>query len=453
MEINSPTDTITALATPFGSGAVSLIRISGPEAITISDKMFNGRKSLQTASTHTIHYGQFIGENQQVIDDGCAFVFRAPKSYTGEDSVELSCHGNPLLVQKIVHRLVGLGCRLAQPGEFSKRAFLNGKLDLVQAEAVMDIISARTSAAARGARTQLNGALSKQVNTLRTSLLELAGTLELDLDFAEEDIQIASTQETERKLTQLTQNLDSLLDTYAYGKIIKDGVNVALAGQTNTGKSSLLNYLLKESRAIVSAVPGTTRDIVREELSIDGVLYHFHDTAGIRQATDSVEKIGIERSYQALQQADIVIFMSDATKGFCSELYDDILDKVSRERIIKVFNKCDLAEPDYSKADVALSVKTGNGVVQLLEILREKTCKSATYSENSAIITNIRHKSCLENARKALKQAQETLKEGMSCEFIAVDVKTAIQSLEDITGTISTDDTLNHIFDNFCIGK
>ena len=283
-------DTIAALATPVGEGAISVIRVSGSESLNVLDKIFRGRMKLSQVPPHTIHYGKIISENDEVIDDVLVSIFISPNSYTGEDSAEVSTHSSPIIVKKIIELLISYGVRLAEPGEFTKRAFLNGKIDLAQAEAVADVINARTEASLRGARNRLDGVLSQKVDELRSGLLTVSSLLELELDFAEEDLEFMSSHEALERIDRIIQEIDLLLKTYSFGRVIREGVNVAIVGKPNVGKSLLLNYILKESRAIVSEIPGTTRDIIREEVSIDGILFRLFDTAGIRLTKDTIEK-------------------------------------------------------------------------------------------------------------------------------------------------------------------
>lgn len=446
-------DTITALATAPGAGAISVIRISGSKSFYAVDQIFSGRQKISSAQSHTIHYGKIADRNNVIIDDVLVSVFRNPNSYTGEDSVEISTHGSSYIVEKIIAALLERGVRLAEPGEFSKRAFLNGKLDLAQAEAVADVINSRTEASLRGARNQLDGILSAKVRTLRQMLIEVSSLTELELDFVEENIELMPLDEIAKKTKQVEDEIESLLQTYSFGRVIKDGVNVALVGKTNVGKSSLLNYLLKEARAIVSDIPGTTRDIIREELYIDGILFKLYDTAGIRHTEDEVEKEGVVRSKDAVKNADIVLFMNDIKEKLADELYKQILELSGSERIIVVANKVDLGDDFSFKADVKISSLTGEGIGDLFTLLKKKAIGSYHYTEKTAIVSNLRHYNALQNASKHLKNAQKSISEKYSNEFIAVDLRNAENSLGEIIGEITSDDILNNIFAKFCIGK
>ncbi|MCX7797179.1 MAG: tRNA uridine-5-carboxymethylaminomethyl(34) synthesis GTPase MnmE [Melioribacter sp.] len=446
-------DTIVALATPPGIGAISVIRVSGPEAFVKVDKIFFGKKKIVDCPTHTIHYGKIINSENEVIDDVLVSVFRAPHSYTGEDSVEISTHGSQLIVEKIISLLLEQEVRLAEPGEFTKRAFLNGKIDLAQAEAVADVINARTEASLRGARNQLDGILSKKVDSLREKLINTSSLIELELDFAEEDIELLPIKEILKNINEIENEIDNLLKTFSFGRVIRDGVNVALVGKPNVGKSSLLNYLLKEARAIVSEIPGTTRDIIREELTLDGILFRLYDTAGIRITDDLIEKEGVIRSRNAVKEADIVLFISDTETGFDYELFTELLSLAGEEKIIKVVNKIDLKKDYNNIYDVEISAKTGEGIESLFKKLKEKAIGTNVYTEKTAIVSNIRHFNALKKAKEHLINAKNSISENLTGEFIAVDLRNAENALSEIIGKVTTDDILNNIFSKFCIGK
>ncbi len=445
-------DTIIALATPAGVGAISVIRVSGPKSIEAVDSVFEGKINLTNAKTHTIHYGKIKFE-KEVIDDVLVSVFRAPNSYTGEDSIELSTHGSQLIVQKIIEAILQNDVRLAEPGEFTKRAFLNGKMDLAQAEAVVDVINSRAEASLRGARNQLDGILSAKVDSLREMLINSSSMLELELDFAEEDLEFLPKDKVIGRINEITSEIDSLLKSYEFGKVMRDGVNVALVGKPNVGKSSLLNYLLKESRAIVSEIPGTTRDVIREEFSVDGILYKLYDTAGIRLTEDAIEKEGVVRSRNAVKNADLVIFLNDVLEGFAEDLFKQLVELTSEEKVLKVVNKIDLNPKHGIKSDVQISAKTGEGIESLFTAMKEKTIGAGNYSEKGAVVSNLRHFKALQKAKEHLENAKESLIAGMSGEFIAVDLRNAESSLGEIIGKVTSDDILNNIFSKFCIGK
>lgn len=446
-------DTIVALATPPGVGAISIIRISGPESIIAISKIFVGKKPITEAATHTIHYGKIFDSDGELIDDVLVSVFRSPNSYTGEDSIEISTHGSPVVVQKIISLLSVKNVRLAEPGEFTKRAFLNGRLDLAQAEAVADIINSNTEASLRGARNQLDGLLSQKVDQLRERLVNTSSLIELELDFAEEDIEFMSIKEILSNIERIISEIDLLLSSYSFGRIIKDGVNVALVGKPNVGKSSLLNYLLKEARAIVSEIPGTTRDIIREELTIDGILFRLFDTAGIRKSYDIIEIEGVNRSREVVHNADIVLFLNDSTVGFSEDLYTELLELTNRERILSVVNKIDVKGSSDPRFDVGISAKTGEGINSLFDKMKQKAIGTKNYTEKSAIVSNVRHYNSLQKAKSHLESAQKSIFAKLTGEFIAVDLRNAENALSEIIGKVTSDDILNNIFSKFCIGK
>lgn len=447
-------DTIIALATPAGVGAISVIRISGPHSFSVTDKFFRGKTKIEQAQSHTIHYGDIFNRDEEHLDDVLVSVFRSPNSYTGEDSVEISSHGNPLIIQKIIELFINEpNIRLAEPGEFTKRAFLNNKIDLAKAEAVADVINSRTEASFRGARNQLDGLLSKKVTELREKLVNSSSFIELELDFAEEDIEFVNQDELLKRINDIIIEIDSLLESYSFGRVIRDGVNVALVGKPNVGKSSLLNYILKESRAIVSEIPGTTRDVIREEVSINGILFRLFDTAGIRISEDVIEKEGILRSRETVRNADIVILIEDSLQNEPKDLLIDLLKLTSSDKILKAVNKIDLNRDLSFEADVKISAKTGEGIDDLFNKLREKAIGNENYTEKTAIITSLRHHNCLKKSRENLINARESILSKMSGEFIAVDLRNAEMSLAEIIGEVTSEDILNNIFMKFCIGK
>ncbi|NWF89139.1 MAG: tRNA uridine-5-carboxymethylaminomethyl(34) synthesis GTPase MnmE [Ignavibacteriaceae bacterium] len=446
-------DTIAAIATPNGVGAISVIRISGSNAASVANKIFKGKVGLSAMKANSVHHGKIVNEQGEFIDDVLLTLFKHPNSYTGEDVVEISYHGSPLIGQKIMELLLKQEVRAAEPGEFTKRAFLNNKLDLAQAEAVIDIISSRTDASLRGARDQLDGLLSKNVTELRKSLLDTLSFLELELDFAEEELEFVAKEELLEKINNIINSIEGLLASYNFGKVIRDGVNVAIVGAPNAGKSSLLNYLLKESRAIVSSIPGTTRDIIREEMTYDGILFKLFDTAGLRASEDLIEREGIRRSNETIKNADLVIFLSDVEHGFDSAIFADLLNLVNRNKIIKVMNKIDLKKLHVNDDEIKISALTGEGISNLLKSMKFSATKNANYSEKSAIVSNVRHYNCLRRAKESLNKAANSINQKFSLEFISLDLRSTIDSLGEIIGTVTTDDVLNNIFSKFCIGK
>ncbi len=446
-------DTIIALATPSGIGAISVIRISGPDSFDVADSIFKGKIKIADSLSHTIHYGNIFDNSGSLIDDVLISVFRTPNSYTGEDSIEISTHGSPFIVKKIIELLLEKNVRMAEPGEFTKRAFLNGRIDLTQAEAVIDIINSRTEASLRGARNQLDGLLSAKVNDLRSLLINSSSYVELELDFAEEDIELIGHDELLGRIDKIIFELDALLSTYSFGRIVRDGVNVALVGKPNVGKSSLLNYILKESRAIVSHIPGTTRDVIREEVSIDGILFRLFDTAGIRISNDEIEKEGVLRSRAVVKDADVVLFINDVEQGIDGDLLEELFLITDKEKIVTVINKIDLKTNLDVKANIEVSAKTGEGMDILFKKLKMAALGTTNYSEKSAIVSNLRHYNCLKKAKASLQNAKNSLFNKFSGEFIAVDLRNAEGNLGEIIGAITSDDILNNIFTKFCIGK
>jgi len=446
-------DTIVAVATPAGVGAISIVRISGKKSFIAIDAIFSGKIKIDVAKSHTIHYGKIIDENKNLIDDVLISVFRNPHSYTGEDSVEISAHGNQLISKKIIELLLRVGVRIAEPGEFTKRAFLNGKLDLAQAEAVVEVINARTDASLRGARNQLDGILSKKIHELRTQLINTSSLVELELDFTEEDVEFVAKDKLLLMIEFVIAEIEKLLDTYSFGRVIRDGVNVALVGIPNVGKSSLLNYLLKEARAIVSEIPGTTRDVIREEVSINGVLFRLFDTAGIRPTMNEIEREGVSRSREAVKNADVVLFVNDVQQKISIELREELLQLTAAEKIITILNKVDLEILAEKEADVYISTLTGYGINNLFVKLQEKIFGGNAYTEHSAIVSNVRHYENLKKAKTSLLNAINAIKHNLSGEYISVDLRNAENSLGEIIGEITSDDILNNIFSRFCIGK
>ncbi len=446
-------DTIAAIATPAGVGAISIIRVSGPRAIKAVDSIFSGKSKLIDSHTHTIHYGNIVDKKANNIDDVLISIFKSPNSYTGEDSVEISSHGSSFITQKIIKLLLENNVRPAEPGEFTKRAFLNGRIDLTQAEAVADVINSRTEASLKGARNQLDGLLSKKVQSLREMLINASSLVELELDFAEEDVEFIQYEELQKRIDSIIKEIDMLLESYSFGKVVRDGVNVALVGLPNVGKSSLLNYILKEARAIVSKIPGTTRDVIREEVSIDGILFRLYDTAGIRLPEDEIEKEGVLRSREAVKASDLILFINDVEQEYPVDLFEELKSLNKKDIIINVLNKIDLCKETNIRSNVKVSALTGEGIGDLFEIMKSKVFGSTNYSEKNAVVSNARHYNCLKRAKKSLKDAKKSISSKMSGEFISVDLRNAENNLGEIIGEVTSDDILNNIFGKFCIGK
>lgn len=446
-------DTICAVITAYGIGAISIVRVSGQRALEVGDKIFIGKHKLSESPTHRIYYGRLINN----IDDVLVSVFRKPHSYTGEDSIEISHHGNFLITKKIIQLLIDNGVRLAEPGEFTKRAFLNGKFDLLQAEAVSEIIQSRSDIAVQSARKQLDGILSDKIREIKNYLVEVLGLLELELDFVDEDIELVDKNILIKKIKDTITLITELLTTYKTGRMIYEGINVLIIGKPNVGKSSLLNKILNDERAIVSEVPGTTRDVIKEEIFIDGTLFRFFDTAGLRMSTDIIEEEGIKRAIKLIEKADIIIHLVDYES--LKENLNDFNIDASNKTVIKVLNKVDLIDEKIrkeleKKSDLFLiSALSGEGIDKLFELFKNYIYQNNLYSEDVAVISNVRHYNSLKNAKDALENAIVSLEEERSNEFIAIDLRKAANLMKELTGEITSEEILNSIFSKFCIGK
>ncbi len=457
-------DTIAAIATPLGEGAIAVIRVSGKEAITTVDQLFDGRVRISEAASHTAHYGKLVDLSGTHIDDVVVTVFKKPHSYTGEDTVEISCHGGVYNTRRVLEAIIGAGARQAQPGEFTKRAFLNGKLDLSQAEAVASLIAARSESAHKISLNQLEGKFSSHIHELRSELLDLCSLIELELDFSEEGLDLIQKSEVQSRISSVQSRLQRMADSYRLGKIYRDGVSVAIVGKPNAGKSSLFNALLREERAIVTAIPGTTRDTLEESISINGVLFRLHDTAGLRETNDPIEQEGVVRAKAIVKQSQIVVLVVDASKSICRDEVLCFLDGLDvPESVLVAYNKIDLNDRlDYQPGDfraygkvckeVLVSARTGEGLDGVRRSLL--ACIQELGSEITEIqVTNSRHHRSILSAVNALQAASQAAHEGRPGEFIALDVRTAADALAEIIGEVSTDEVLNNIFQQFCIGK
>ncbi len=466
----SADDTIAAVATPPGVGGISVLRLSGREALAVADKVFIGASTLSSARTQTAHFGRVKDHQGLEVDDVVAVVFRGPGSYTGEDVVEISCHGGPYITRKVLETLLQHGARLAEPGEFTKRAFVNGKMDLAQAEAVADLIHSWSDLAHRSSLQQLGGGLSSRVIHLRDQLVATVGLLELELDFVEEAIELVDKKKIEEYVSKELADLDRLIRTFKTGKVIRDGVKTAIAGSPNVGKSSLLNALLSQSRAIVTDVPGTTRDVIEEAVLINGLPFVLADTAGDRHTEDVVEREGVLRSRQRVETCDLLLLVFDGSKGVTPEdmeLAERLITKTKppEAHCVVVLNKQDLGvRLDQEKLAqtaflgsipcVRISALTGDGMDDLRQSMFETAnVSNLAISEGGAIVTNERHQQALQKAKESLTLALESVRKGESGEFVAVDLRGALDRLGEIIGTTTTDDILNRIFSNFCIGK
>ena len=463
-------DTICAIATPHGMGAIAVIRISGSNAFTVVTSVFqrNGKTMpIEDIVSHKAFYGHIIYKGE-MLDEVLVTFFKSPHSFTGEDSAEISVHGSVYVQQRLLQVLIAQGCRMAEAGEFTRRAFVNRKFDLAQAEAIADLIESESEAAHRVAINQLKGGFSKELQVMRSKLLEMTSLMELELDFSEEDVEFADRRQLKALLQETLTHVNKLKDSFRLGNAIKNGIPVAIVGQTNTGKSTLLNALLGEDRAIVSDIAGTTRDTIEETLNINGILYRFIDTAGIRNTDETIEKIGIERSYRKIQEATIVIGMLDATKDYESMLSaaNDVFSKIDLEhqQLILCINKVDTLgdqgeallgqlRQDMDNDDImiiCLSAKHHFGLNDLYNTL--KLCQPLSYPD-ATLVTNVRHYEALLHASESLKQVQQGLEMNIPTDLISQDLRQALHYLGSITGEITTDEVLGSIFSRFCIGK
>lgn len=459
-------DTIVALATPAGSGAIAIIRVSGKDALTICSPLFRSvsKKELSKQKSHTIHLGHIIDQDK-VIDEVLVSLFKGTNSYTGEPTVEISCHGSSYIQQEIIQLLLRKGCRTANAGEFTLRAFLNGKMDLSQAEAVADLIASDSEASHQIAMQQMRGGFSNEIKNLRDELLNFASLIELELDFAEEDVEFADRSQFLDLISRITKVLKRLIDSFAVGNVIKNGIPVAIVGEPNVGKSTLLNALLNEERAIVSEIAGTTRDTIEDEINIGGINFRFIDTAGIRETKDVIESIGIQKTFEKIEQAQVVIYLVDSTLLTDNNLellnveIGKLKNKYPFKPLIVIANKIDkLREEDIINITshisnlFPISAKTGLGIEELQTKLLEFVNTGALLN-NETIVTNTRHYSALLKALEEIQKVQYGLDTGLSGDLMAIDIRQALFHFGEITGEITTDDLLGNIFANFCIGK
>jgi len=448
-------DTIIALSTPPGSGAIGVIRLSGPEAITLTNSVFSG-KDLAKQATHTLHFG-LIKDGEVVVDEVVVSLFVGPKSYTKEHVVEISCHGSNYIIQQIISLLIRKGARAAKPGEFTLRAFLNGAFDLSQAEAVADLIASDSKASHEVAMQQMRGGFSNELKDLREQLIHFASMIELELDFAEEDVEFANRDQLRDLIQRIHKVLQRLIHSFEVGNVIKNGVPVVIAGKPNVGKSTLLNALLNEERAIVSDIAGTTRDTIEDEININGVVFRFIDTAGIRETADVIEAKGVERSLEKMKQAKLIIYMVDAQEEQ-AEVLKQLQDLAQQQTpYLFIVNKAELLtaeQKDFYLEHGALliSAKTKQGMDVLENALLEKVNLSHI-NTSETLVTNIRHVEALKQTQNSLDRVLENIYNPVTSDFLAMDIKQALHYLGEITGTVTTDDLLENIFTKFCIGK
>ncbi|MCI5092928.1 tRNA uridine-5-carboxymethylaminomethyl(34) synthesis GTPase MnmE [Phaeodactylibacter sp.] len=457
------TDTIVALATPSGVGAIGVIRLSGPDAIRIANSVFHG-KNLEQQASHTVHLGTIRNDEGRILDEVLATVFVAPRSYTGENVVEVSCHGSDYIIQELMQLFIQKGARTANPGEYTLRAFLNGQMDLSQAEAVADLIASSSKSSHAIAMQQMRGGFSDEIKKLRQELIDFASLIELELDFSEEDVEFADRSKLEDLVQKIQRIIKALLDSFQLGNVMKNGVSTVIAGRPNAGKSTLLNALLNEERAIVSEIAGTTRDTIEEVLNIKGVQFRIIDTAGIRDATDTIEAIGVEKTMQKVQSSALLVYVFDVVETQPEEVRAD-LEKLVHENIhvLVVANKMDLNPytkkehyfPENSTVDyhwVPVSALNKMNIDYLKESLHDAVLSKKINLE-STIVANARHYEALQKAYQDLDRVLQGLSTGITADFVAMDIRAALHHLGEITGEISTDDLLGNIFGRFCIGK
>lgn len=462
-------DTICAIATAQGS-AIGSIRVSGPEAISITGSIFKPAKAgklLSEQKPYTLTFGR-IYDGDEMIDEVLVSLFRAPHSYTGEDSTEITCHGSTYILQQVMQLLIKNGCRMAQPGEYTQRAFLNGKMDLSQAEAVADLIASSSAATHRLAMSQMRGGFSKELTDLRNKLLNFTSMIELELDFSEEDVEFADRSALRKLADEIEQVISRLAHSFSVGNAIKNGVPVAIIGETNAGKSTLLNVLLNEDKAIVSDIHGTTRDVIEDTVNIGGITFRFIDTAGIRETNDTIESLGIERTFQKLDQAEIVLWMVDAVNAASQieQLSEKIIPRCEGKHLIVVFNKADLIEgkqkedllsllkdfPKESTESIFISAKQRENTSELQKMLID-AAHLPTVTQNDIIVTNVRHYEALNKALEAIHRVQNGLDSQISGDFLSQDIRECIFFISDIAGEVTNDMVLQNIFQHFCIGK
>jgi tRNA modification GTPase len=459
--------TICAITTAPGTGAIATIRLSGSEAIDIIDRLFKSPKEgklIKNQAANSLHFGLITGQSE-VIDEVVLALFRAPHSYTGEDVVEISCHGSVFIQQRILQLLISCGARMAKPGEFTQRAYLNGKMDLSQAEAVADLIASQSAAAHSVALKQMKGGISNEISQLRGKLLSFITLIELELDFSEEDVEFVNRDSLLKLINEIHHVISNLIKSFQYGNAIKNGIPVAIIGDANVGKSTLLNFLLKEERAIVSEIAGTTRDSIEDVVIIEGIQFRFIDTAGIRTTTDTIENLGIERTFEKIDQAGIVLLLVDATNPSSEDFFlkNTIQEKILSKKSIIVINKIDVAPEStvnmieelakkLELPSISISAKKHQNTSQLIDFLIKSVHKEGL-GENDVIITNVRHFEALSNANEAVLRVINGLQQGISGDFLSQDIRECLHYMGEITGEITTDEVLGNIFKNFCIGK
>ena len=450
--------TIAAIATPIGEGGIAVIRVSGKNAIQKVQNCFKG-KDLTAADSHTVHFGKIIKKDGHVVDEVLVTVFRSPKSYTGEDTVEVSCHGGVLVTQSVLEAILEQGVRGAEPGEFTQRAFLNGKLDLDQAEAVADLIHAKSIKAVDAAHQQLEGRLGKHIKEFRQQIMDATAMVELELDFIEEDVEFANKEQLRKLLSDLDDEIGRLLDTYETGRLVKDGVKTVFIGRPNAGKSTLLNTLVGSERAIVTEIAGTTRDTIDADWSYEGLLFKLIDTAGLRDTEDIIEAEGVKRSQKAFEEADLVVYLKDLSLPMDSTEREEIAGfqkRASKMPFLLIGTKLDVADTSQEERinyDLKISAIEQKNIDDLKKLMKQRALESKDYDTSSLLVTSSRHRDSLQKARENVKRAITALDQGMTGDFLSIDLRAALKDLGTITGEITNEDILSSIFSRFCIGK
>lgn len=457
----NPFDTICAISTPIGEGGISVIRISGTDSFRIIQNIFSKSRekykalNISETDSHTVNFGYLFDENK-LVDEVLVSIFKSPNSFTGEDIIEISAHGGVFVTRKILSLIIKQGARHAEPGEFSRRAFLNGKIDLSQAEAVADLIKSKTEEAHKSSLEQLEGSLSAYVKKIREDLISVTALVELELDFAEEDLEFAQKDEVMNKALQIINDLKEIVNSYIKGKVIRDGINVVIAGKPNSGKSSLFNSLLKTERAIVSEISGTTRDYLEENLIIDGILFNLTDTAGLRSTADIIEHEGIKRSLSKINDADLVVYLVDSSnsKSEREHSVEFFNEQIKSSNKLLVFTKKDLSGNSVPETATAVSVNDYESLSKLKkEMVRMIKESESGIKSGKIVITNIRHKICLEKTIESLDNLVKSIEKKLSGEFLSIDLRNALSHLGEITGSVTNDDILTYVFSKFCIGK
>ncbi|MEX2604360.1 MAG: tRNA uridine-5-carboxymethylaminomethyl(34) synthesis GTPase MnmE [Gracilimonas sp.] len=448
---------IAAIATPVGEGGIAVIRVSGKDSISKVNEAFKG-KDLTKQKSHTVHFGKIINKKGLPVDEVLVTLFQSPKSYTGEETVEISCHGGVLVTQSVLETILALGVKSAEPGEFTERAFLNGKMDLDQAEAVADLIHAKSSKAVDAAHQQLEGRLGEHIKKFRQQIIDATAMVELELDFIEEDVEFANKEQLQKLLEELDTEITDLLETYETGRLVKDGVKTVLIGKPNAGKSTLLNTLVGSDRAIVTEIAGTTRDTIDADWSYDGLLFKLIDTAGLRKTKDIIEAEGVKRSQKAFEQADLVIYLKDLSHPFSDEERKEIAEFQSRAKdtpFILIGTKADI-EGDIAwrtEFDLKISALEGEKIKELKQLLKNRALENKHYDASSLLVTSTRHRDALQKAKEHVDSALKALENNMTGDFLSIDLRAALKELGTITGEITNEHVLDSIFSRFCIGK